>query len=214
MPCPHGRQKSTCKECGGSSICEHKKLRSQCKECGGSSICEHKKRRNECKECGGSSICEHKKERRRCKECGGSGICQHGILRFTCKVCNPTGHLKSLLRSRVYSALKNYHESKQLHTLEYLGCTLEDLRIHLESKFLSNMSWDNQGSGWHIDHIKPCASFDLTKEEEIQQCFHYTNFQPLWGPDNLSKSDQFDAETFYRDNRFIDTIVGWQCISK
>ena len=48
------------------------------------------------------------------------------------------------------------------------------------------MSWDNQGE-WHIDHIIPCASFDLTNEEEQEKCFHYTNLQPLWAIDNMVK---------------------------
>ena len=48
------------------------------------------------------------------------------------------------------------------------------------------MSWDNYGD-WHVDHIRPCASFDLTNEDEQRICFHYKNLQPLWGPDNLEK---------------------------
>ena len=67
--CPHGRQRSQCKECGGSGICEHGRVRSKCKECGGSEICEHGRRRSQCKECGGSQICEHGRQRYVCKEC-------------------------------------------------------------------------------------------------------------------------------------------------
>ena len=67
--CKHRKQRSLCKECGGSSICEHGKIRSTCKECGGGSICLHGKRRSRCKECGGGSICLHGKRRSRCKEC-------------------------------------------------------------------------------------------------------------------------------------------------
>ena len=76
--CPHGRERSKCKECGGSGICEHGRQRSRCKECGGSGICEHGRHRHRCKECGGASICEHGRQRRYCKECGGSQICEHG----------------------------------------------------------------------------------------------------------------------------------------
>ena len=85
--CPHGRQRSKCKECGGASICEHGRRRTTCKECGGSEICEHGRRRYRCKECGGSGICEHGRVRSICKECGGSGICEHGRVRSVCKEC-------------------------------------------------------------------------------------------------------------------------------
>jgi hypothetical protein len=56
--CPHGRQRSRCKECGGVGICEHGRRRSQCKECGGAGICEHGRIRHYCKECGGSALCK------------------------------------------------------------------------------------------------------------------------------------------------------------
>ena len=73
--CPHGKQRSVCKECGGAGICMHGRRRTQCKECGGGSICEHGRQRSKCKECGGGGICEHGRERYYCKECGGSQIC-------------------------------------------------------------------------------------------------------------------------------------------
>ena len=50
------------------------------------------------------------------------------------------------------------------------------------------MSWNNHGKfGWHMDHIKPCASFDLTDPKQQEECFHYSNYQPLWWNENLSK---------------------------
>ena len=73
MPCRHGRQRSQCKDCGGSGVCEHGRRRSQCKDCGGSGLCEHGRRRSQCKDCGGCGICEHERVRSRCKECGGGG---------------------------------------------------------------------------------------------------------------------------------------------
>ena len=85
--CPHGRQRSRCKECGGGSICEHGRIRSKCKECGGASICEHGRQRSRCKECGGVGICEHGRRRSQCKECGGSQICEHDRQRHQCKEC-------------------------------------------------------------------------------------------------------------------------------
>jgi len=85
--CEHGRQKTQCKDCGGSQICEHNRIKSQCKDCGGSSICEHGKRKSQCKDCGGSQICEHGKRKPRCKDCGGSSICEHGRQKSQCKDC-------------------------------------------------------------------------------------------------------------------------------
>ena len=66
------------------------------------------------------------------------------------------------------------------------GCTIPYLRGYLEGKFKEGMTWENYGS-WHVDHIKPCASFDLTKKEEQEKCFHYTNLQPLWALENIKK---------------------------
>ena len=65
--CPHGRQKSRCKSCGGGSLCSHGRVRSRCKTCGGGSICPHGRERSGCKPCGGGSICEHNRQRSRCK---------------------------------------------------------------------------------------------------------------------------------------------------
>ena len=89
------------------------------------------------------------------------------------------------LRHRVYMVLKNNFKSK--HTLKLLSCSLESLKKHLESQFKPGMSWSNYGK-WHVDHIIPCASFDLSKSEEQRKCFHYTNLQPLWAEDNWQKS--------------------------
>jgi hypothetical protein len=65
--CPHQRQRSRCKECGGAGICEHQRQRNLRKECAG--ISKHKRQRNRCEECGGPSICQHQRRRDRCKEC-------------------------------------------------------------------------------------------------------------------------------------------------
>jgi hypothetical protein len=72
-----------------------------------------------------------------------------------------------------------------------LGCSIEQLKQYLESKFLLGMTWDNWTTdGWHIDHIKPLASFDLTDKKQFLEACHYTNLQPLWATDNIIKSDK------------------------
>ena len=78
---------------------------------------------------------------------------------------------------------------------DLLGCSIQDARRYLEDQFTKGMSWENHGE-WHIDHRKPCASFDLTNVEEQRVCFHYTNLQPLWASENLSKQDYFDEDSF------------------
>ena len=93
-----------------------------------------------------------------------------------------------VLRCRQRAALNG--ELKTAPTMELLGCTAEHARAHIESQFTKGMSWDNHGMhGWHIDHILPCASFDMADQGQQRQCFHYTNLQPLWATDNLRKSD-------------------------
>ena len=98
--------------------------------------------------------------------------------------------------SRLRSLLKNQITAnggrKAVKTEMLLGCTLAQAQAHLEAQFLPGMSWDNHGE-WHIDHIRPCASFDLTDPEQQKQCCHYTNLQPLWAADNLAKSDNWVA---------------------
>ena len=87
-PCEHGvKYRSQCKVC---SACPHGRQRSQCKECGGSSICEHGRQRSTCKECGGSQICEHGRIRSSCKECGGASICEHGRVRSCLLYTSPS----------------------------------------------------------------------------------------------------------------------------
>jgi hypothetical protein len=97
--------------------------------------------------------------------------------------------LSCTLRSRLSHALKN--SQKTGSAVKDLGCTIEELRVYLESKFQEGMSWDNYGFyGWHIDHIRPLASFDLSNPEELKKACHYTNLQPLWAEENLSKGDK------------------------
>ena len=91
------------------------------------------------------------------------------------------------LSIRMWQSLKGICKSKP--TLKLLGCSIEFLKNYLESKFNEGMTWKNYGQ-WHIDHIKPCFSFNLSNPEEQRKCFHYTNLQPLWAADNLEKSNK------------------------
>jgi len=97
--------------------------------------------------------------------------------------------MKLLLKNRIRYALKNNKKSNS--TMNLVGCSLQELKKHLEKQFKQGMTWKNHSLyGWHIDHIKPCASFDLSNPEEQKKCFHYTNLQPLWAIDNIKKSNK------------------------
>ena len=98
---------------------------------------------------------------------------------------DPIYRLTRNLRSRLWHALSSA-TYKTDRTMNLVGCSITELKRHLESKFQTGMRWENYGL-WHVDHIKPCVSFDLTIEKNQRECFHYTNLQPLWAADNLSK---------------------------
>ena len=104
---------------------------------------------------------------------------------------DPNFKLKKRLRTRIRMALK--HNSKKSTTAELLGASISVVWNHLEKQFKPGMTRENHGL-WHIDHIKPCASFDLSKLEEQKKCFHYTNLQPLWAAENMSKGAKYEVE--------------------
>jgi len=94
--------------------------------------------------------------------------------------------LKELVRTRLGIAMRGNQKSGT--TIELLGCSIENLKKYLETKFTSGMTWENYNlTGWHIDHITPLDKFDLTDELQIRIACHFTNLQPLWCEDNYSK---------------------------
>jgi len=106
---------------------------------------------------------------------------------------DPTYRLMRNLRNRVRAALQG--NSKSAATEALLGICADECRKYIEALFTEGMSWD---SNIHIDHIVPCASFDLNDPQEQRKCFHYTNLQPLWGVDNLKKSDRITPQAEQR----------------
>jgi hypothetical protein len=102
---------------------------------------------------------------------------------------NPSARIACYCRNRIRNAIKNGYKASS--SLSLTGCNnWNELKIYLESKFTDGMTWENMGQ-WHIDHVKPCSSFDLTDLEQQKECFHYTNLQPLWAKENLSKSNKY-----------------------
>jgi hypothetical protein len=103
---------------------------------------------------------------------------------------NPLFKVSVNMRSRIRIFMKkNSHILKRNKTFEYVGCNPKFLKEHIEKQFTEGMSWDNYGFyGWHIDHIIPLSSSKT--EEDVYKLCHYTNLQPLWSKDNLSKGNK------------------------
>jgi hypothetical protein len=103
---------------------------------------------------------------------------------------DPHFALKRRLRG-LTRAIKRQGGKRAYKTIELFSCTPDYFWQHLERQFEPGMTRKNLGE-WHIDHIVPCTQFDLTKPDEQRRCFHYTNLQPLWGSENMSKRDRMD----------------------
>ncbi len=99
--------------------------------------------------------------------------------------------LRQRLQGRINCALKPLKSRNTARVTDLIGCTITDLRAHLEVLFLPGMTWENRRL-WHIDHIRPCKSFDLIDIAQRHACFHWSNLQPLWAHDNLTKSARLD----------------------
>jgi len=98
----------------------------------------------------------------------------------------PQFKILTALRNRLYSAIKN--EWKKESSTEILGCSIKEFKIYLEKQFLPEMSWENHGEIWEIDHIIGCVNFNMESIEEQKKCFHYTNMQPLFKTSDIAKS--------------------------
>lgn len=98
--------------------------------------------------------------------------------------------LSKNLRGRIHKVLRK--NKKVGSAIKDLGCTLEFLKHHLESKFTDGMTWNNYGK-WEVDHIKPLSKFNLTDRSQFLEACNYKNLQPLWRIDNLNKSNKYYA---------------------
>jgi hypothetical protein len=145
----------------------------------------------------------HKHPLHYCDKC--NDVSEYYILidnRLDCKKCNMNKVNKwisnkrktdevfkfnSNIRTLISQSLSNNGYKKNSRTAEILGCDFNTFKLHIERKFTKGMSWSNYGK-WHLDHIYPISK--ATSEEMALQLNHYTNFQPLWAKDNISKKDK------------------------
>jgi hypothetical protein len=114
---------------------------------------------------------------------------------------DPLYRLKLNLRNASRRAWKG--QTKNATTEKLLGCTYNDFKDYITAQFVGNMSWDNYGDVWHVDHIIPLATVeDVSQTELISSLCHYSNLQPLFACHNCSKSDKLDYEypAIYKTN--------------
>lgn len=114
----------------------------------------------------------------------------------------PQARLSKAIRTYIGNVLKKRVGSKGESFWGLVGCTPDELKSHLESQFAQGMSWDNwTKGGWHIDHIRPLASFNLTIKEQRLRAFHFTNLKPEWADINHSKNSLYSGKRWtYKDH--------------
>lgn len=105
----------------------------------------------------------------------------------------PMRRVYASLKSSLWALVKERKVFSDERTMNLVGCSLEELKSHLEKQFDSGMSWDNYGTYWHIDHIKPQAAFQIFDRNERTQCFHFSNLQPMESSKNISKGAKFEG---------------------
>jgi hypothetical protein len=186
LRCVHGKRKYTCSICYNKLRCPHGKLDHTCHLCHEEKRCSHNRNISKCTTCNPKLLCIHGVGKYGCIVCNPSILCQHKTRKTRCKFCDPIGHLKHTVRVRIRHALGT---KKSKHTIEYLGCSADFLKKYLEEQFKPGMTIENHGE-WHIDHILPLTPTDPISEDELIKRLHFTNLQPLWAQENLSKGNK------------------------
>jgi hypothetical protein len=139
-----------------------------------------------------------------CKECYSNKRKEYYIKNKD-KICKQTSEYKQnkmntnvefklevRMRSRIYIAFTSKKSTKKERTWKYIGCTASFLKEWISYQLYDGMTYDNYGVLWHIDHVKPCASFNLSNENESYQCFNWTNLRPLIANKNISKGSKIN----------------------
>lgn len=105
---------------------------------------------------------------------------------------DPKFKLERYCRARIYNAIRNQSLNKNKRTQKYLGCNIDFFQKWIEFQLYDGMTMENYGNIWHIDHVKPCASYNLSDDKQVEECFNWKNLRPLLKEKNLLKSDNID----------------------
>jgi len=168
--------------------CEHGASKYRCRDCG-TGHCEHGNGKYCCAQCG-TGRCEHGVAKFGCRVCTPALICPHERWKVKCRVCDAVSSYAGNVASRVWQAIRGRTKS---WPKEVIGCGLDEFKEHIESLFSEGQSWDNYGSIWHIDHIKPIKWGNPSMEELIER-LHYSNVQPLGRRENQSKGNRYSGK--------------------
>lgn len=101
--------------------------------------------------------------------------------------------IRNRLRCSIHAALRK--ASKGGSAVRNLGCSIDEFKSYIEQQFQDGMTWDNWGLGpgkWHMDHVIPLSSFDLSDPDNFSKACHFTNIRPMWGMDNIRKGPRLD----------------------
>lgn len=139
------------------------------------------KYRNDCKSCCQTRINTYRRENVEYKK-------RYNEYRKKRRLQDTQFAIMDRLRARVRKMLAANDCTKYYTTVKLLGCSMEDFKKHLISKFYSDMSWESKN--FVLDHIIPCSWFDLSNPIHQKNCFNYKNIQPLTEEDNSKKSDK------------------------
>ena len=108
---------------------------------------------------------------------------------------DPAFHIRANASARIAAAMNRENRYKPATAEKLIGCSWDDFIIHVSKQFDENMTLRNYGlDGWHLDHIRPCGSFDLLDDKQLYVCFNWRNYQPLWGVENQEKQDFYTKE--------------------
>lgn len=113
--------------------------------------------------------------------------------------------MKKILRSRFKKTMSGKKKYKSI--LTYLEISMEQFLHWIEYQFTDNMTWENQGSYWEIDHVMPCSYYNLNLKTDIEKCFHWKNMRPLSKEENTKKSNKFDESLIYNHQKIIDKYL-------
>jgi hypothetical protein len=125
------------------------------------------------------------------------------------KANDPTFKFKKDMRDKIRHIVKGQYKKGKVYeeTLTIVGCDIDFLKNWLSHQFDENMSWDNLGTYWHIDHINPTTSFDLSIEDDIKKCFHWSNTQPLEKTKNMNKSTKIIPELIEEKKKLAEEFL-------